>query len=244
MVLRSSYFILRRMMREYVSLSILLLTPLALITVLGLIADDAVNEATGLLYKAHVSVTLILAFQLFGGFYTMEFIRNDLFTAKRWRMHALPYHVSSHAFSIVLTSTIFSILQGLVLMMYTYFVYGVDWGNPFFALGGLAAVAVFSQLVFLNLVLGVKNYKTAERAGTTFGFLSIILAETWFSLPDQRFFTFLSTYGNPLSLGETIMHAGMHGENIQQAFISLAILIGMAAILIVLAWNTGRRRIG
>ncbi len=242
-ILRSSYFMFRRMLRNYVGFAILLLTPIALITLLGFLADDAVNEQLGILVKAEVAFTIIFAFQLFGGFYTMEYIKEDLLSSSRWRMYSLPIEIQWHAVSILLTSTIFNILQGYVIILYTQFMYSIDWGNHFFILLTLTAVALFSQLVFLNLVLGIKKYKTADRLGTTYGIAVLVVAGVWFPLPDNLVFNFLSTYGNPLSLGENMAYASMAGGNLEKGIISIGILLVSSIILLITSSYLGKRRL-
>ncbi|ADU29560.1 ABC transporter permease [Evansella cellulosilytica] len=243
MVLRSSAFMFRRMLRNYVSLCILLLTPIALITVLGFLADDAMNEQLGILIKAEVAVTMIFAFQLFSGFNTMEYVKGDLMSSTKWRMYSLPLKIQQHAASILIACTVFSVLQGYIIVLYTQFMYGIDWGNHVFILLALLAVAFLSQLVFINIVLGVKVYKTAERLGTTFGLVSLLLAEVWFPLPDNVIFNFLSTYGNPLSLVENMVYATMTGENVESAIISIVIIITVSILLVILSSFLGRRRL-
>lgn len=242
-LLRSSYFMFRRMLRNYVGFAILLLTPIALITLLGFLADDAVNEQLGIFVKAEVAFTIIFAFQLFGGFYTMEYIKEDLLSSSRWRMYSLPIEIQRHAVSILLTSTIFNILQGYVIILYTQLMYSINWGNHFFILITLAAVALFSQLLFMNLVLGVKEYKTADRLGTTYGIAVLVVAGVWFPLPDYPVFNFLATYGNPLSLGENMAYANMAGENLDKGFISIGILLVSSVILFITSSYLGRRRL-
>ncbi|KHF39357.1 ABC transporter permease [Halalkalibacter okhensis] len=243
MILKSSYFMLRRMFRNYVGMAILMLTPIALITVLGLIADNAVNEESGILMKDEVAVTMMFAFLMFGGFYTMEYIKGDLMSSMKWRMYSLPFHAHTHAYSIILTSALFNVFQSFVIVIYTLIFYNVQWGNLGFVLLALIAVSVVIQLVYVNFVLAMKNYKTAERLGTGFGIACLMLAEVWFPLPNSAPFWFVSTYGNPVSLGQNMIYAIMTGENIEKAIISFVILIALSIALACLAAYYGRRKL-
>ncbi|WP_096199903.1 ABC transporter permease [Bacillus sp. FJAT-45350] len=243
MILRSSYFILRRMLRNYIGMAILLVTPIALITVLGLIADGAVSEPLGIPMKDEVAVTMVFAFLMFGGFYTMEYIKGDLMSTMKWRMYSLPYQAHTHAYSILISSALFNVLQSFVIVIYTHFVYDVHWGNFGFVLLTLMVVSTLIQLVFINFVLGVKNYKTAERLGTGFGLACLMVAEVWFPLPDSAFFRFISTYSNPFSLGQNMIFGTITGENIDKAIISFVILIGLSIVLAMSAAYFGRRKL-
>lgn len=242
MVLRLSYFTLRRMLRGYLALIILMLTPLALITVLGLIAGNAVNPS-GIPIMDTIAITMILAFQLYGGFYTMDFIKQDFFTHKKWKMHSLPYPPNLYALSVFLSCTLFSALQGFAMVVFTHYVYGVYWGNWGLILLLLMALSLFTQLVYLIIVLLVKNYKLAEGLGTCYALVSMGLAGVWFPMPRVEPFIFLTTYGNPLSLGHNIVYAIIKGESLNKAAISFAILALSSVLLSTVAAFLGRRKL-
>lgn len=243
MILRSSYFMLRRMLRGYLALVILIGTPLALITVLGMVAGNAIDSNLGIPIMGYISATMILSFQFYGGFYTLEYIRNDLMTSSKWRIHSLPYSAHTHGFSILLACTLFSALQGLAMVLFTQQVYGVKWGNIGLVLLILITLATLSQLVFFNLLLGMKSYKNAERLGTAFGLVSTALAGTWFTMPDTGFWGFISTYGNPLSLGQNAVYAIMTGENMSKAIVSFGILVAASGVMAIIAIFLGKRRL-
>ncbi|OLO37039.1 ABC transporter [Alkalihalophilus pseudofirmus] len=243
MVIRSSYFMFRRLLRNYIGMSILLLLPIALITVLGLIADDAVSDTLGIPMKDQVAVTMMLSFLLFGGFFTMEYVKGDLLSSMKWRMNALPYSSHQHAYSILISCTLFNVLQSFIIVMYTLLVYDVNWGNLGFVLITLLIVTTVVQFVFINFVLGVKNYKTAERLGTGFGLACLLVSEVWFPLPDGPFFQFLSTYSNPFALGQNMIFATITGENIDKAIISFFILLVSSIVLVFTGAYFGRRKL-
>ena len=242
-LLKSTYYNFRRMLRNYLGMVILLVTPIALITVLGLLADDAMNETLGIPIKDEIVVIMVFAFLMFGGFYTMEYVKGDLMSSMKWRMHSLPYQAHTHAYSILISSSLFNVLQSFIIVIYTLFVYDVHWGNLWLVFLILLTVSTFIQFVFINLVLGVKNYKTAERLGTAFGIGSVMLAEVWFKMPDIAPFPLLSTYGNPFSLGKNMIFANMTGENTDKALISLVILIIATIILAISTAYFGRRKL-
>jgi len=242
-MMKSSYFVIRRMLRNYVGMAILLVTPIALITVLGLIADGAMSERYNIPMKDEVVVTMVFAFLMFGGFYTMEYVKGDLMSSMKWRMYSLPQQAHKHAYSILIASALFNVMQSFVVVLYTHFFYDVSWGNLGLVLLILLVVSIVIQFVFINFVLGFKEYKTAERFGTGFGISCIVLAEVWFPLPKGGFFQFLSTYSNPFSLGQNMMFAIMTEENIEKAWISLANLLVIAIVLAISAAYLGRRKL-
>lgn len=243
MIIRSSYFMFRRLFRNYIGMAILLLLPIALITVLGLIADDAVSDTLGIPMKDQVAVTMMLSFLLFGGFFTMEYVRDDLLSSMKWRMYSLPCPTHKHAYSILISCTLFNVLQSFLIVLYTLFVYDVNWGNLGFVLVILIVVSTVCQFIFINFVLGVNNYKTAERLGTGFGLACLMVSEVWFPLPEGAFFQLLSTYSNPFALGQNLIFTTITGEYIDKAIISFIILLVAAVFLAILGAYFGRRRL-
>ncbi len=164
-------------------------------------------------------------------------------SSMKWRIYSLPYEIHKHAYSILISCSLFNVLQSYIIVIYTLFVYDVYWGNLGIALLILVVVSTVIQLVFINFVLVVKNYKTAERLGTGFGLACLMLAEVWFPLPKGAFFQFLSTYSNPFSLGQNMIFATITGENIDKAIISLVILIATTFVLAISAVYFGRRKL-
>lgn len=242
MILRSSYFMIRRMLRGYLAHVILILLPLALITILGLVAGDAVDSHTNIPFMDMISITQVFAFQFFGGSYTLEFMRSDLIESTKWRMYSLPYSPHEHAFSIIISTSLFNMLQGLVMVVFTHFVYNVNWGNIGIVMITLLALSILSQLVYLNCVLGIKNHKTAERAGIAFGLISITLGGVWFTIPDIGILNFITSYVNPFSLGEGAIYAVILG-NMGDALLYIGILLVEAVIMAAIAIYIGRRKL-
>ncbi|WP_026477413.1 ABC transporter permease [Alkaliphilus transvaalensis] len=243
MILRSSYFMLKRMLRGYVGLVMLTVLPLALITVLGLIAGNGVDEKLGIPIMDGIAITMVFATQLFGGNYSMEYIISDLLSSNKWRMNSLPYNSSIHAFAIVLSCTIFTALQGLVIVLFTQWVYGVNWGNIGLVIVVLLALSTLSHLAFVVLVLWMKNHKTAGNVSTWLGLISIVLAGVWFPMPETGILSVISTYGNPLSLSQNAVYAIITGDGISRGIVSVVILIASSLLMGIVATYLGRRKL-
>ncbi len=243
MVLKSSYYMIRRMLRGYLGLAILVVLPIVVISVIGLVARDHFDETLGLPGMDVIALINILAFQLFGGNYTLEFLREDLFSAKKWRMYSLPYPVHLHAISILISSALFSALQGFVIVLFTHWVYNVNWGNLWLVLGLLLLFSTFTQMVYLLIALGIKSEKLGERLGEIYGLGSIALAGVWFSMPDIGIFNFLTMYGNPLSLARNVMLHVMTGRFQYEAILSLGILVVASVVMLAASAFLGRRRL-
>lgn len=244
-MIRALRFPLLRMLRSYLGLILLLVLPLCLISVLGLISSHVPGEGGGeaISGMTWLSVSFMISFQLFGGSYTMAYMKEDFFTPRKWRMYSLPIKPVTYAFTILVASVLFNAAQGMVIVFFTKLVYGVNWGNLGWVLLIIIVVSVLSQLVCLIFVLSVKNYKIAERLSEVYGIGSIILAGMMFSLPKSGFFDFMSTYGNPVSLGQNAIFGMISGEGMDLAFLSLGILLIATLLVAFGAIFVGRRKL-
>ena len=243
MLLRSSYFMFRRMLRGYLGLVILLVLPIILISVLGLVIPGAWDDEMNLPVISVVAVINILAFQLFGGNYTLEFLRDDFFSPRKWKLFSVPQPPYRHTGAIVVTSALFSALQGMVLVLFTQVVYGVNWGSLGWIAAALLLFSSFNQLVYMTIALLVPSAKFGERVSEVYGLGSIALAGVWFPMPDMALFRFVTTYGNPLSLGRNLFLHIMTGLYPEQAVYSTLLLLAMMLGLGAIAVTVGRRKL-
>lgn len=244
MLLRSVYFALRRMLRGYIGYVILILLPLAIITVNGFAMGNQFVDEHGRSGIEIVAVGIVIAFQLVGGFYTMETIKADLFAEKRWRLLSLPYPIYVHAFSILISSVLFNILNGTIIVLFTHWVFNVNWGNIGWVVLVLILVSLVSQLVFLLAVTAIKKYKIAELIGYAYLFSFMILSGYLFiPIPDTAIIQWINQYINPLSLGETAIIYRMQGMEMNEAYLSFIMLLVCSIVLTALVVIVGRRRL-
>ncbi|MCM2674891.1 ABC transporter permease [Alkalicoccobacillus plakortidis] len=230
-----------RMIREYIGMLLLFVLPLVLISIFHLILGDLQNE--GLRVFDSVAISMVLAFQLFGGSYPMGYIQEDLFTHRKWRLKSLPINRSLYAFSVMFTGAIFSILQGFAIVLITYFAFGVDWGHFLWALFVISLLSTLSSLVCTLCALVTTNFKVAERLSEVYGIGSIVLAGMFFSLPDNAFFHFMGTYGNPLSLAQTALFEQINNGDFADIWVAILILATAIVVCFVVAILIGRRKI-
>lgn len=241
MILKLSTFVFKRVSKDLISLAILFITPLVLITILGTIADDTMNELMGIPEADVVALTMILAFQLFTGFYTLELMKYDLLKDRKWRMMALPIPMHRYMFSILIVTILYGGLQSYALTHYTSWMYDVTWGEQLRLIAGILVISAAVQTMYLNLALFIKSFKTMERAATSIALGSMLLGEVWFSLPDYGIFNFLGTYGNPFSLGVNILLDGMKGQWTTEGILSGVIFILFSLLMLWVSGLKGRR---
>ena len=185
-------------------------------------------------------MVIIFAFQLLET--TLDFLRSDLFSPRKWRCRRCPIHLLPCS-SILISSSLFSAFQGFAMVLYTHWVYGVRWGSFLVILGLLLFFSAFNQLVYMLIALSVKTDKLGERLGEVYGLGSFALAGVWFQLPNTLVFNFLARYGNPLSLSRNVMLYIMTGRYGTEALYSLAILLLATTALVTASIYFGRRKL-
>ncbi|GAF66373.1 ABC transporter permease protein [Bacillus sp. TS-2] len=239
-VLSTVPFTILRLLRDYISLILLLIVPLLLITVFSFIFGNTTTENGGLIIDEQ-AVILTLAFQLFGGAIVMSYIHYDLFSERKARMQVIPFNRSFYAFSLSLCGTVYSIMLGTILIIYSDLVLGVHWGSWLWSIFIVALMALLSSIVCLIFMFSVNNIKIAERLSEVYGVGFIILAGLFFPMPDQPIFTFINDYVNPLSLSVAAIEQVRNGD-IQGAWFPVSILFGAIVATFIIMYFLGRRR--
>ncbi|WP_062049070.1 ABC transporter permease [Bacillus sp. JCM 19034] len=239
-VLSTIPFTLIRMLRNYIVLLLLLVVPIILLTVFSVILSGYTTE-TGEPYINHQAVIMVLVFQMFGGSIVMSYIYADFFQFHKI-INILPFNKTMYAFSIMMCGTAFSVLLGIILMVFTQFVLGVHWENWLWAIYNIALLAILSSVVCLIFTFSFKNYKVAERLSEVYGVGFILLAGLFFPMPKNAVFDFFGTYGNPLTLAVGAIHEMAH-SNSGGAWYQANILLVAIIVLFIVMLVVGRRRI-
>jgi len=240
-VLSTLRFTLLRLMRNYIVLLLLLAVPIALLTVFSVILSGMVDEA-GRPYFDQTALTMVLAFQLFGGSTVMSYLNEDLFARNRERMTVAPFNRTLYAFSILLAGSAFSFLLGAAIMAYTRLVLGLVWANWGWTLYLIALMAVLSSIVCVIFVCGVKSFSTAERLSEVYGVGFVLLAGLFFPMPQHAVFEFMGSYGNPLTLSVGAVRAVEIG-NWNEAWFQANIVLAAIGFLFPVMLVMGRRRL-
>jgi len=240
-VLSTVKFTLLRMLRNYIVLILLLIVPILLLTIFSIILSGAVTD-TGELYLVQPAVSLVLCFQLFGGSTVMYMIHYELFTEHRMRMQMLPFNRTMYAFSIMLCGVMYSVMLGVILMAFTQFALGVIWHHWMWTIYLISLMALLSSIVCLIFMFTVKAYKIAERLSEVYGLGFIVLAGLFFPMPDNAFFKFMGSYGNPLTLSTMAIQA-MRLNNTEEAWLQANILLVAIIVLFIVMMAVGRRRL-
>lgn len=240
-VLSTIRFTVNRMRRNYIVLLLLLVVPIVLLTVFHFILGEAMGES-GQTFMQDQSVMMVLLFQLFAGVIVMDYIHSDFFTPFRKRLFMAPFNKTLYAFSILMGGTLFSVLLGIILMIFTHFVLDVSWVNWIWSIYIIILMAVLSSIICLIFVLSVKKISIAERLSEVYGVGFVLLAGLFFPMPDNAFFDFMSSYGNPLTLSVMSIEA-MNESDFSEAWFTANILHIAIVVLFIVMMILGRKKI-
>ncbi|RXZ76666.1 ABC transporter [Paenibacillaceae bacterium] len=242
-MLKMSYYSLLRMLREPIGPLLLVVLPLVIISILGIVLTGQLSELEGVPRFDWTAITTIIAVQFFGGSYLMSYLNDDLLQTRKWRIRTLPLNIAVYSSSLVLACTLFSTLQGAVMVLFTKWVFGVQWGNLGWVLLVLLIFSLLSQFAHLILVLSVKSAKLAERLSEVIGLGFLALTGIMFPLPNNGFFHFMATYGNPVGLGQMAILEKFDGGKQSEAHLAILLLLAVTALLIIISAGLGRRKL-
>ncbi len=240
-VISTMKFTFFRMVREYITLLLLLVVPIVLLTVFSFVLEGVTTE-TGEPLINEQNVIFVLVFQMFGGALAMAYIHTDFFTERKQRIYALPFNQTLYAFSIMVCGIVYSVLLGIVLMTFSEFVFGADWGNWLWAIYIIFLLALLSNIVCLIFTFSVNNFKIAERLSEVYGVGFVILAGLIFPVPENDFFVFVNTYVNPITLAADAIY-GMNQSHAGEAWFRSNILLIASGVLFIVMLILGKRKI-
>jgi ABC-2 type transport system permease protein len=241
-------FILLRMVRAPVAWIMLFGLPLLLIPILGTAFSGFSGAESYLMgardFMSFFAIALVFMFQLFSGGYSLDYIREDLLSPRKWRMHCLPCPVGVLVLAIVATTTLFSLAQGMALVAITRWALGVRWGPVGVVVLAVLACALLSQLVHVAILLAVRSTGAAQAIAWVFAYGSAVLAGVIFPLPDRvAFFRFTTTYGSPVSLARRAVFQSLGGGAPGDVALCIGVLLAAALPFGVAVFLLGRRRL-
>jgi len=237
-----------RILRQPASTIVMIGIPLALIPVMGSVFSrignwDAHLDGTAN-PMAFVAIGIVVMFQLFGGRFSMEAARESLLSEKKWRIYAAPCRPATLAMGIMVSSTLISLVQGLLLVVFTHVALGVRWGSPAVLLPVLLGASLVAQLAHVIILLIIRSYGAAVTLGWVFAWGSAALGGLIFPLPQDRpFWHFMATYGTPYSLAQTALAASAGGGAGRQAAVCIGLLFALCALLALVLALLGRRKL-
>ena len=190
----------------------------------------------------YYAVTMLVMILLYTGMNGMELFNKSLFSDMGARTFLTPMPKPVLIGGLLAASTVTSFLQGMVTFIFTGAVYGVYWGERIpLVLLTLFGVVLFSQSLCIFLLLLFRHQGAAAGASqavfwvTTF--VSKGYAKVSFGGADKIF-----QYA-PNAMAHTVIFGAVYGGNESKMAFCLALLFGLSALLFILAFSLGRRRL-
>jgi hypothetical protein len=237
-----------RMLRDPASTIVMLGMPLVIIPILGAIFANV--PVYGSFLKGApdimtiVATGMIVMFQLFSGRYSMDHTRDSLLSQRKWRIHSAPCAPGIHALGIIAAGTLFSMLQGSLLVAFTRVALNVRWGSVGVVILVLLGASLLAQLVNVTLLLLFRSYAPAATVAWMFAWGSAALGGLIFPLPaDRPFWRFMVTYGTPYSLAQTAVISSAGGGALSDAARCIGVLFVLSALFAAVVFLLGRRRL-
>jgi ABC-2 type transport system permease protein len=189
------------------------------------------------------AVTMLLMFMLYAGENGMQLFKKSMFGETGGRMLTTPVSKFALTGGLLTAATVATFLQGMVILLFTWFVYGVYWGERI----GLVLVTIFAMVLFAQAfaIFLFTLFKKASLASVVmqFSLFMMVLLSGGFGVPLH--FTALEGVIRyiPNSLAQTVMFGSMFGGNESRMFGDLTLLFVYSGVLFILAYLLGRRKL-
>jgi|SRR5690625_100388 len=193
----------------------------------------------------YFAVTMIVMTLVFTGILTLVRISEDFLKPMGWRLKSTPVPISITLAGNIMSNIIIGFVQTVIVLLFTKWVYGVDWGsNWWIILGTLFLLATFGHLLASTLVLGLRDENAANGVFFLFAMGLPFLAGAFHpSLIGGSIGQFLATYGTPQSLAQTTIFSSIYGGDVAMIALCKGILALFSLILLVCTVLLARRRV-
>jgi len=220
------------------------LMPIGIIVFNILGNSDAEMENGYNIVATGASAVMLIAFQFFCGQMLLHYFMKDFRSDMRFRLQSTPVSSSKFILGAVLASWVFSVMQGLIIIIITALFFNVYWANPFILALIFLIVSIMSQLLAALTALLSSKYSTATAITFIYCFGFMILSGVMIgSLGDNAVMRFFETHGTPLSLAwRGIHYSGFILDDMNQAWLNISILAIITAVLAVAVLIVARRR--
>jgi hypothetical protein len=190
----------------------------------------------------YYAVTMLVTILLYTGMNGMDLFGKSLLGDTGSRVRLAPVSGSALAGGLLAASTVTSYLQGMVTFIFSGLVYGVHWGERIpLVLLALLAVVLFAQALCILLVALLRRYGPVMGMAQALFFVMTFVSKGYSKMnfgAAEKAFAYV-----PNALAHTVIFGAVYGGNEGKMMLSLALLFGMGAVLFVLAFLLGRRRL-
>ena len=190
----------------------------------------------------YYAVTMLVMILLYTGMNGMELFGKGLLSDTGDRTRISPISKPALIGGLLAASAITSFLQGAVTFLFTGIVYDVYWGERIaLVLLTLFGVVLFSQSLCIFLLIVIRHEGAVQglvqAAFFTMTFVSNGYMKMSFGEADKIF------QYTPNSMAQTVIFGAVYGGNEAKMMLCLLLLFGVSAVLFILAYIFGRRRL-
>lgn len=190
----------------------------------------------------YYAVTMIVMILMYTGLNGLDLFQKGLLGDTGNRTRVTPISNPALIGGLLTASTLTSFLQGMVTFIFTGVVYGVYWGERIpLVLLTLFAVVLFSQSLCIFLIMALRHPGAVNGIVQTLvwimTFVSKGYAKVTFGLMDEVF------QYTPNAMAHTVIFGAIFGGNESKMIFFLITLFALGAILFILSFVFGRRRL-
>ena len=237
----------RRITRDKLGILIFTVIPIVITAILSYIYTNNTDESVIVngynMITTHISIGMLLLFQLNGGLYVLHYLNNDFVKDMKWRLKSTPAPTHILAFAALASCAVFMIIQGILVVGFTSLFMEAYWGNYIVTMVVIILVAIFSVLLNVMIFFLVKKVSLTETLSWVSAWLMAALGGLMFDLPQNTFFLFMREYGSPFALGQTAIKAsGFLAPSTSDIIIGIVGLVVIIAVLGLIVIRLGRRK--
>lgn len=239
---------LRRLTRQPLGPLIFVITPVVVISVLTIVLTSDTDQEVAVqgynLLATYLSINMMILFQLNGGLMLLDYLNHDFLQAMSWRLRSTPFPTHTLVFAAVGACTVFSFLQGVLIVAITALLLKAYWGNLFVTCLVILLVSLTSQLLTMTIFFLVRSTSITETLSWVISLTMVVMGGGLFPMPQNAFFAFMGRYGTPYALARTaITAAGILEPSTVSLWISLGGLAGSITVLAAVVAVLGRRKL-
>lgn len=190
----------------------------------------------------YYSVTMLILILMYGANYGAAEIQNLYYDHIGKRIKSTGTRTFEHLVGVVFGVIFTLLIQALVLIVFTKYVYGANWGdNPFIIVGVMAAMCIFStSMGILFMSFTGDDKKASGLIGVITPILTVI-SGGYFKIPGLSDGVLAKCIPN--GMAQSALFNSVYGGSISDAWQSVGIIIIMAAVMLSVSSLIARRRL-
>lgn len=192
----------------------------------------------------YYAVTMLVLTIMYSANYGCSELENMFFKNVGSRIRTTATKGYQQIFGIILGAIFTLLLQAAVLILFTKFVYGANWGsNPLMIFGTIISLAIFAIAlgVMLTVIVGEAD-KASLVVGIIVPILTFVSGGYYKINIDNAVYTKIK-YFVPNNLAQTAMFNSIYNGSLTEAGQCILILLGFAAAAFIIAVIFGRRKL-